>query len=381
LDHDNLPIYTILVPVYHEASVLPQVVAGIGKLDYPADRLDVKILLEADDIETIQAAQALNLPDTFEICRVPDVGPRGKPRACNYGLNRAKGKYLVIFDAEDQPEPDQLLKAVWAFENSDPSVICLQAKLNYFNRDQNLLTRWFTAEYSTWFDLLLPGLYSLNVAIPLGGTSNHFDTERLRELGAWDAYNVTEDADLGIRLYTAGYTTAVIDSTTYEEANSRPYNWIRQRSRWVKGYLQTYLVHMRRPIRLYRQLGPRAFLVFQLFVGGNVLTLLLNPIYWVLTILWFSIHLHLIQVVFPGPLMYIGMVGLLVGNFVFTFAAMAGCVRRRNYADVKYAALTPIYWTMMSIAAWKGFLQLFYRPFYWEKTVHGLDSGVEQVGG
>jgi cellulose synthase/poly-beta-1,6-N-acetylglucosamine synthase-like glycosyltransferase len=371
LDRDQLPIYTILVPVYHEASVLPQVVSGIGKLDYPADKLNVKILLEADDLETIAAAQLLDLPDTFEICRVPDIGPRGKPRACNYGLTRATGKYLVIFDAEDQPEPDQLLKAVWTFQNSDPSVVCLQAKLNYFNRDQNLLTRWFTAEYSTWFDLLLPGLYSMNVAIPLGGTSNHFDTARLRELGAWDAYNVTEDADLGIRLYTAGYSTAVIDSTTYEEANSRPYNWIRQRSRWVKGYLQTYLVHMRKPIRLYRQLGPRAFFVFQLFVGGNVLTLLLNPIYWLLTILWFGIHLHLIQVLFPAPLMYAGMLGLLLGNFVFTFAAMAGCIRRRNYADVKYAALTPIYWIMMSVAAWKGFLQLFYKPFYWEKTIHG----------
>ena len=371
LDRDTLPVYTILVPVYGEAAVLPQLVEGINRIDYPAERLDVKILLEADDYETINAAQALAVPDHFEFLTVPDVGPRGKPRACNHGLTRARGEFLVIFDAEDRPDPDQLLKAVWTFRHSAPELICLQAKLNYFNRRQNLLTRWFTAEYSTWFDLLLPGLYSLDVAIPLGGTSNHFNTQRLRDIGAWDAYNVTEDADLGLRIYSARMKTAVLDSTTYEEANSRPYNWIRQRSRWTKGYLQTYLVHMRHPVRLHRQLGTRAFVVFHLFLGGNVFTLLINPVYWVLTMAWFATHAGVIMSIFPGPVLYAGTLGLFLGNFVFVLAAIGGCIKRRNYEDVKWAVLTPIYWVLMSVAAWKGFLQLFYKPFYWEKTIHG----------
>ncbi|MEA2645640.1 MAG: hypothetical protein QOE92_723, partial [Chloroflexota bacterium] len=371
LDRDSLPVYTILVPVYGEAAVLPQLVEGINRLDYPAEKLDVKILLEGDDYETINAAQALSVPDHFEFLTVPDVGPRGKPRACNHGLTRARGEFLVIFDAEDRPDPDQLLKSVWTFRHSAPELICLQAKLNYFNRNQNLLTRWFTAEYSTWFDLLLPGLYSLDVAIPLGGTSNHFNTQRLRDIGAWDAYNVTEDADLGLRIYSAGMKTAVLDSTTYEEANSRPYNWIRQRSRWTKGYLQTYLVHMRHPMRLHRQLGTRAFVVFHLFLGGNVFTLLVNPVYWVLTAVWFATHAGVIMSIFPGPILYAGTLGLFLGNFVFMLAAIGGCIKRRNYEDVKWAVLTPAYWVLMSIAAWKGFLQLFYRPFYWEKTIHG----------
>lgn len=372
MDRDHLPVYTVLVPVYREsAAVLSQVVAGIHRLDYPAEKLDVKILLEGDDYETIEAAQALSLADKFHVLTVPDVGPRGKPRACNFGLEHARGEYIVIYDAEDRPEPDQLLKSIWAYRHSAPNVVCLQAKLNYFNRGQNLLTRWFTTEYSTWFDLLLPGLYSLDVAIPLGGTSNHFITRRLREIGAWDSYNVTEDADLGMRIEYAGYKTGMIDSTTYEEANSRIYNWIRQRSRWTKGYLQTYLVHMRHPVRLYRQFGFKAFTMFQLFIGGNVLSSLINPVYWLLTALWFATHLRLIETAFPRPVMYAGILGLLFGNFVFVFASIGGCVRRRNFEDVKWAVLTPIYWLLMSVAAWKGFLQLFYRPFYWEKTIHG----------
>lgn len=255
----SLPIYTILVPLYREASVLPILLAGLSRLDYPATKLDVKLLLEADDHETLAAVSATRLPSYVYPVIVPAARPRGKPKACNYGLIRARGEYVVIYDAEDVPDPDQLKKVVLAFRKVSPDVACIQAKLNYFNGNQNLLTNWFTTEYSMWFDLFLPGLDASGVPIPLGGTSNHFPTARLREAGAWDPYNVTEDADLGIRLFRRGWKTAVIDSTTYEEANSETYNWIRQRSRWVKGYIQTFLVHMRHPVQLWRALGAKAF--------------------------------------------------------------------------------------------------------------------------
>ena len=222
----------------------------------------------------------MDLPDCFDVSVVPAVGPTGKPRACNHGLANARGEYLVIFDAEDRPEKDQLRKSVLAFRETSPEVVCLQAQLNYFNRTRNLLTRWFTAEYSVWFDQLLPGLQAMDVAIPLGGTSNHFITARLREIGGWNAFNVTEDADLGLRIFLRGWKTAILGTTTYEEATSRYQNWIRQRSRWVKGYIQTYLYHMRRPFRLAGQMGPKAFIAFQLFFGANTLCLLLNPVFW-----------------------------------------------------------------------------------------------------
>jgi cellulose synthase/poly-beta-1,6-N-acetylglucosamine synthase-like glycosyltransferase len=369
---EDLPIYTILLPVYREASVLGQLVAGIQALDYPEHRLDVKLLLEEDDFETREAAAEMQLPECFDVLVIPDVGPAGKPRACNHGLSRARGQYLVIYDAEDRPEPDQLRKAVTAFQHAPSEIVCLQAKLNYFNRTHNLLTRWFTSEYSVWFDQLLPGLQSMDVAIPLGGTSNHFDTRRLREIGGWNAFNVTEDADLGLRIFLRGWKTAILDSTTYEEATSRCRNWIRQRSRWVKGYMQTYLYHMRRPAWLARRMGPKAFTSFQLFFGAGTLCLVLNPLYWLMAVVWFVCHLFVIQLAFPRPILYLGTVGLFVGNAACVLSVVSGAFGRRHYEDVKWALLVPFYWLLMSVAAWKALIQLFYKPSYWEKTEHGF---------
>jgi cellulose synthase/poly-beta-1,6-N-acetylglucosamine synthase-like glycosyltransferase len=208
----------------------------------------------------------------------------------------------------------------------------------------------------------------------LGGTSNHFRREALLEINAWDPYNVTEDADLGVRLYKRGYQTAIIDSTTYEEANSKLGNWIRQRSRWIKGYIQTWLVHMRHPVQLWKELGWKAFLGFQFAVGGNFFTSLLNPIYWIFTSLWFLFQWQFIQQIFPAVIFYLGAMCLFFGNFAFTYINVAGAMRRNYYDMVKYALLSPFYWALASLAAWRGFLQLFSNPYYWEKTVHGLHN-------
>jgi cellulose synthase/poly-beta-1,6-N-acetylglucosamine synthase-like glycosyltransferase len=368
----EVPIYTILLPVFHEASMLPQLVDGILALDYPEDRLDVKLLLEEEDTETREAAAAMELPACVDVLVVPDVGPTGKPRACNHVLAHARGEFLVIYDAEDRPEADQLRKSVLAFGRAAPDVVCLQAQLNYFNRSYNLLTRWFTAEYSVWFDQLLPGLQAMDVVIPLGGTSNHFVTDRLREIGGWNRFNVTEDADLGLRIYLRGWKTAILETTTYEEATSRYRNWIRQRSRWVKGYMQTYLFHMRQPVRLAREMGAKSFTAFQLFFGAGTLCLLLNPVFWLLAVLWFAAKLHLIQAIFPWPVLYLGTVGLFVGNAACVLSVVSGCYARRNYEDVKYALLVPVYWILMSVGAWKALVQLFTKPHYWEKTENGF---------
>ena len=250
----DLPIYTVLVPMYKEPAIAQKIARTVTKLNYPLDKLDVKLLLEEDDAETRAKIDEVigSLPPCVEVViapRVPVGQPRTKPRACNWGLERARGKYLVIFDAEDQPEADQLKKAVVVFNKlqaqGKSKVVCLQAKLNYFNADQNWLTGFFTLEYTTWFDLFLPGLHRIWAPIPLGGTSNHFKTDVLKQLGGWDSFNVTEDCDLGIRLARQGQSTEVLDSTTWEEANSNYGNWVRQRSRWIKGYFQSHLVHTR----------------------------------------------------------------------------------------------------------------------------------------
>jgi cellulose synthase/poly-beta-1,6-N-acetylglucosamine synthase-like glycosyltransferase len=372
LDDDSLPRYTLLVPLYRETEVLAQLTSALCALDYPSDRLQVILLLEEDDTATIEHCRGLSLPPNFELFIVPDGPPKTKPKACNYGLWRATGDLLVIYDAEDIPEPDQLKKAVAAFRRVDERVICLQAKLNYYNQRQNLLTKWFTMEYSMWFDLFLPGLTASRAPIPLGGTSNHFKTDRLRELGGWDPFNVTEDCDLGVRLHKHGYLTAVFDSTTWEEANSRLRSWIRQRSRWIKGYVQTYIVHSRHPLRLFRELGPAGFVSFQLTVGGTAACLLLNPIYWAGTVLWFGARPAIIASLFPLPVWILGSLCLILGNFVFIYMGVAGCLRRGYYDLVRVALLAPAYWVLMSIGAWKAALQLLVRPHYWEKTTHGL---------
>jgi glycosyltransferase XagB len=374
VDPRTLPVFTILVPLYKEGGVVRRLVRGLDALDYPRTRLDVKLLCEEDDVETIEVIRSLRLPPHFHLVVVPDALPKTKPKACNYGLQLATGKYCVIFDAEDRPDPDQLKKAVIAFDRVDANVVCIQAKLHYFNAHQNLLTAWFANEYSMHFELVLPALAAAKAPIPLGGTSNHFRTDALVELGGWDPFNVTEDADLGIRLHRQGYATAVIDSTTLEEANSAVPNWVRQRSRWNKGYVLTWLVHLRRPLRLLAEVGPRDFLSFNLTLG-SVFVLLLNPIFWGLTTLYVLTRAHFIQQMFPSVIYYMASAMLLVGNFSFLYLNVAGSMQRGQFGLTRTALLSPLYWGLMSWAAWKGFLQLFTNPFYWEKTEHGLDEG------
>ena len=374
LDPNSLPIYSVLCPLYKEAHMLPMFVEAMEMLNWPKAKLEVLLLLEENDQETVLAAQAMGLPEYIRIIVVPHSMPKTKPKACNYGVSVARGEYVVIYDAEDIPDVMQLKKAYLAFQKVDPSVRCLQAKLNYFNPHQNMLTRLFTAEYSLWFDVILTGLQTINTSIPLGGTSNHFRTADLLELEGWDPFNVTEDCDLGVRLFKHGYRTAIIDSVTLEEANSDVKNWLRQRSRWIKGYMQTYLVHMRHPFSFVRENGVHA-LIFQLVVGGKIAFMIINPILWLTTIAYFSLYALVgptIQSLFPPIVFYMAAISLVFGNFLYIYYYMIGCAKRKHFWLIKYVFFVPFYWVMVSIAATIAAYQLFVKPHYWEKTNHGL---------
>jgi cellulose synthase/poly-beta-1,6-N-acetylglucosamine synthase-like glycosyltransferase len=376
LRDEDLPVYTILVPMFREPEVLPILAHALRQVDYPLAKLDIKLVLEEGDDLTIDAAKALGLESVFEIVRVPPSQPQTKPKACNYALRFARGDLLVIFDAEDKPEPNQLKKVVAAFNRYGSKVACIQCRLNYYNANENWLTRLFTLDYSLWFDLMLPGLEKLNIPIPLGGTSNHFRIDVLRELNAWDPFNVTEDADLGIRLTQKGYRVGLVDSTTYEEANCSQSNWVRQRSRWIKGYMQTLLVHTRRPIHLYKTIGPLGVLGFIFFIGGTMLSGLLNPLFWAIFAVWLVTQTAGFDVVFPTPLLQISLLNLLLGNGVFIYLTMIAPVRRRWLGLVPYALTVFWYWVLLSIAAYKGLWQLLTNPFYWEKTQHGISKHI-----
>jgi cellulose synthase/poly-beta-1,6-N-acetylglucosamine synthase-like glycosyltransferase len=370
---EELPVYSVLVPAYREPSVIGELMEHLAALDYPRGKLDVQLLLEADDRETITAAEAALPGPHVRITVVPPSQPRTKPKACNYGLAFARGELVTIYDAEDRPEPLQLRRAAVAMRRLGPSHACVQAELGYFNSTQNRITRWFSLEYATWFRSLLPGLVALRMPVPLGGTSNHFRASILRDLGAWDPYNVTEDADLGIRLARLGYGVGVLDSVTLEEANSDFINWIKQRSRWYKGYLLTWLVHMRTPRTVVRQLGWRGFLALNLFVGGTPLSTLVNPLFWVLTLIWLISQPSLIEQLFVAPVYYVGLVCMVFGNATVVYLNLMAA-RDGDRPDLVAAALTsPFYWLMMSVAAAKAAFQLVFQPTYWEKTTHGLN--------
>ncbi|XQA63470.1 glycosyltransferase family 2 protein [Xanthomonas sacchari] len=374
LGDEDLPVYTVLVPMYKEPDVLPILANALRRLDYPTSKLDVKLVLEADDTETIEAAKALGLEAFFEIIRVPPSQPKTKPKACNYALRFARGQMLTIYDAEDKPEPDQLKRVVAAFRKSPADVACIQARLNYYNADENWLTRMFTLEYTLWFDFYLPALETLRIPIPLGGTSNHFRLDILRKVHAWDPYNVTEDADLGVRLTQQGYRVSVVNSTTFEEANVSIPNWIRQRSRWLKGYMQTWLVHMRDPVQLYRSTGVRGFWGFQLFVGGTFFTALAAPLMWLSYGLWLAVGSKFFDPFFPPALLYLSLLNLLLGNGFLIYMTLVAAFKRDYFRLAPYALTVPLYWLLQSIAAYKGLWQLIRNPFYWEKTTHGISK-------
>ncbi len=245
----DLPFYTIMIPAYREASVMGKLIDNVSRFDYPMHRLEVLLLVEQDDDETLEVLRDIEPGPSFKLVVVPPGEPRTKPKALNFGLTLARGEVIAVYDVEDTPDVLQLRRAAVALARFGPEVACIQAKLSYGNASQNFITRSFTIEYTMWYSFFLPGLSSMHAPIPLGGTSNHFRRAALRALGGWDPYNVTEDCDLGIRMFREGYDVKVLDSVTLEEANSDFVNWVKQRSRWYKGYLQTFLIHLRSPRR------------------------------------------------------------------------------------------------------------------------------------
>jgi cellulose synthase/poly-beta-1,6-N-acetylglucosamine synthase-like glycosyltransferase len=371
---NELPIYTILLPVYKEDKLIKKLIWNLQSIDYPREKLDIKLIIEEDDDKTLNAVRNLDFPAIFEVIVVPFHMPKTKPKACNYALHFAKGKYLTIYDAEDIPDTDQLKKVVRLFHKLPENYICIQCALNYFNRNENFLTRMFTLEYSYWFDYMLPGLDTLDIPIPLGGTSNHFKLDQLVELGAWDPFNVTEDADLGVRAYAKGHKIAIVNSTTYEEANNEPFNWIRQRSRWIKGYMQTYLVHMRNPATLIKKIGWRGFLGFNFFIGATPVTFLVYPLLLTIFITYLLFDLSSIRSLFPDWVLFMAIFNLMVGNILMIYVNMMAVFKRRFYELILFAIANPVYWLMHSIAAYMGLYELIVKPFYWQKTNHGISK-------
>jgi len=371
-DEDGLPVYTVLVPLLHEAHIVGQLVAALDRLAWPHDRLDIKLIVEEDDRPTRAAAARTARGPPYEIVVVPPGGPRTKPMALQYALTFARGDFVTIYDAEDRPHPDQLREAFQAFRSADQGLACLQAPIVIDNPGTSLLARLFAIEYSTLFDGLLPALVRLKLPLPLGGTSNHFRRSALEQVGGWDPHNVTEDADLGIRFVRFGYRAGMIMLPTYEEAPATMLPWMRQRTRWLKGWLQTWLVHMRQPLRLTREIGIRQLIGFNLIGLGMIISAIAHPAFLATPFLVASDPLSLWH---EGDLVIAAILGVNLFNLAagyLSVARLAGrtLALRGGRGHLSALIWLPLYWLLMAVACVRALTQIVLRPHHWDKTPH-----------
>lgn len=314
----------------------------------------------------------------MRVVTVPAGGVRTKPRALNYALDFCRGSIVGVYDAEDAPAPDQLHRVVARFHERGSEVACLQGVLDYYNARSNWMARCFALEYAAWFRVILPGIARLGLTVPLGGTTLFFRRTALEALGGWDAHNVTEDADLGVRLARKGYRTELIDTVTEEEANARPWPWVRQRSRWIKGYAMTWAVHMRDPAQLRRDLGTRRFLGVQLLFLGSLAQSFLAPVLWSYWLVLFGLP-HPMSVLLTGAAA-VALAGLFTLAFSVNVAvALVGTSGPKHRHLRPWALTLEAYFPLATLAAAKAFFEMVVRPFYWDKTVHGVDDAANDA--
>ncbi len=357
----DLPLASVMVAAYQEAPMMPQLASALRHIHWPAQKLEIFILLEADDGETIEAAQNARFPKSTRLIKIPPGGPRTKPNALNHGLSLARGQFVTVYDVEDTPHPDQIHAAFDEFCRAPANTVCVQAPLNAGNAAHNWITAQWALEYDVQFGLLMPGLSHYHMPILLGGTSNHIRRDALLAMGGWDAWNVTEDADLGMRLARAGLRTRMIHTPTYEMAPPRFPIWFAQRSRWLKGFVQTWLVLMRNPLKTCKQMGAIPFAIMQLTLGGAILTPLAQaPFAMLIIIALGSGHLEIGR---------FGL-GLLVSGV--TVGLIGDVLAPGKWTKIRILAVVtrPIYWPLHSLAAYRALWELAKAPFFWAKTPH-----------
>lgn len=427
-DHD-LPVYTVFVPMYGEGKgVVEGIIKAIANQNYPADKVQVLLLVEHKDATTTSAILQLEdegkLPDNCQLVIVPDLRKMtNKPQACSYAFKYAIGTRAVIFDAEDRPERNQLRKAATAFDMLPPQVGCLQAELAFWNPRLSRISTFYQVEYGIHFSKMLRGLAALKLIPPLGGTSNHFRMEALKRVtsnngtwrvvresdnesnafkGPWDIFNLTEDADLAGRLVAAGFRIMMLNSVTYEEAPKGMMTSTKQRSRWLQGFSQTYFTWTRHPITTMRDLGLVRWMFYILLMGGTPLSIILNPITWGTTITYFVAKytdnepaMNFIDQLFTTPVYMAGMFVAIVGNMVLWIQKIWTPIHRQEifesltseqrenlgwhgnnlateeYGLIKRLLFTPLWWAFTSLAGYLALFKIVTGNQKWLKTPHG----------
>lgn len=371
---NRLPMVSIMVPMFREDDIAPRLVQRLGRLDYPKELLDIVLVIEEVDTVTRTALAGAALPHWMRTVVVPQGPIQTKPRALNFALNFCRGSIIGVYDAEDAPDPDQIHKVVARFAEAPEDVVCLQGILDFYNPRTNWLSRCFTVEYASWFRVLLPGIARLGLVVPLGGTTLFFRRAPLEELGGWDAHNVTEDADLGLRLARRGYRTELIHTVTGEEANCRALPWVKQRSRWQKGYAMTWGVHMRNPLRLWRELGAWRMFGFQVMFLGSLTQALMAPLLWTFWALALGLP-HPLAAGLPGWLLPVMTALFLLSEAVNVLCGLWAVRGPRHRHLMPWVPSLHFYHPLGTLSAWKALHEVVTKPFYWDKTQHGIFDG------
>ena len=352
------PVYTVILALYREAAIVPQLIAAMEALDYPRDRLQIIAAVEADDVATVAACWRVGRHLGLQLAFAEGHAPRTKPRALNAALAMARGDLLVVYDAEDRPHPRQLREAATGFARGGGDLAVLQSPLRVSVAPQALeIARQFRLEYAALFEVILPFLTRLGLPFPLGGTSNHIRRSVLEALGGWDPWNVTEDADLGFRLAAAGYRAGMLRLPTMESATPSVRPWLAQRSRWLKGHMQTVGVHSRNPAVL----GWRGTVSLILSLGCGIGA---AGVHGPMTLLLILVPLGG-GTLAPGDLLVLG---LGWGSAVISMAVGA----RRTGTGIPWTSLglAAAFWPLQSLALVRALWQLRVCPHHWDKTDH-----------
>lgn len=373
----RLPRVSVLVPLLHEREIATQLIDRLSRLTYPKSLLEVVLVLEESDTVTRETIARTHLPDWMNVIEVPQVGDlTTKPRALNYALDFCRGSIIGVWDAEDWPEADQIEKVVSRFHEAPNNVVCLQGVLDYYNSRTNWLSRCFTIEYAMWWRIIMPGIARMGLVVPLGGTTLFFKRTILEELGGWDAHNVTEDADLGVRLARHGYVTELLPTVTREEATSRAWPWVRQRSRWLKGFLVTYLVHMREPRALLRDVGLWRFMGLQTLFLASVSQFAAAPLLWSFWLTLFGMT-HPVSVTLGSSVMW-GLAGFFIAAELLNILIGVIAVSRPGHRYlVPFVPTMMVYFGLGALAAYKAVWELIRMPFFWDKTQHGISGSTD----
>ncbi len=380
----DLPRFAVLVPIHREEAVVADLVAALSRLDYPADRLDLRLVVEADDLATRAAAERAVAGTAVDMVIVPPSLPRTKPKALDFALATVDADFVTVYDAEDRPDPDQLRRAAGAFAlgSDDLAVVQAALEIDHAADARPWLVRQFEIEYAMLFHGLLPWLAERRLFLPLGGTSNHFRRDALLAVGGWDPHNVTEDADVAVRLVRAGWHAGVVASATREEAPTDLAAWFAQRTRWMKGWMQTWFTHMRRPRRLHAEMDLRDAVAVHIVLAGQVLSAATFLPSLVLVALQLAGVLPLfhdsgidedVLTVAALAAFGTGLVGALI--LALTVASRVG--RRFRLVDL---ATMPLYRCAISLATYAAIVELLRAPARWNKTPHGLAARLAEEG-